>query len=85
MRENGRVSSFMSTSRNSDQSPYRRYDGSGKRRYRLGYAFVDAAIDDHSRVAYAEIFGDEKATPPSDSSTGPSPGSHSKGSPLRRS
>lgn len=41
--------------------PYRRYDGSGKRRYTLGYAFVHAAIDDHSRIAYAEILTDEKA------------------------
>ena len=28
---------------------------------RLGYAFVHAAVDDHSRVAYAEIHPDEKA------------------------
>lgn len=41
--------------------PYRRYDGTGKRRSRLGYAFVHAAVDDHSRVAYAEILPDEKA------------------------
>ena len=27
----------------------------------LGYAFVHTVIDDHSRVAYAEIHGDEKA------------------------
>ena len=29
---------------------------------RVGYAFVHAAVDDHSRVAYAEILPDEKAT-----------------------
>jgi len=29
---------------------------------RVGYAFVHAAVDDHSRVAYAEVLTDEKAT-----------------------
>jgi len=27
----------------------------------LGYDFVHAAVDDHSRVAYAEVLGDERA------------------------
>lgn len=29
---------------------------------RVGYAFIHAAVDDHSRVAYTEIHSDEKAT-----------------------
>lgn len=42
--------------------PYRRRNGSGKRRSTLGYAFLHAAVDDHSRIAYAEIHSDEQAT-----------------------
>ncbi len=31
------------------------------KRRRIGYAFVHAAVDDHSRLAYAEVHGDEQA------------------------
>jgi transposase InsO family protein len=30
------------------------------RRVRVGYEFVHAAVDDHSRLAYAEVLGDER-------------------------
>jgi len=33
-----------------------------QKRARIGYDFVHAAVDDHSRVAYAEILPDEKGT-----------------------
>lgn len=32
-----------------------------KKKRRIGYSFVHAAIDDHSRLAYAEVHDDEKA------------------------
>src|SRR3954471_16070344 len=37
-------------------------DGSGKRRNRVGWDFVHVAIDDATRLAYAEVLGDEKAS-----------------------
>ncbi len=40
---------------------YRRYDGSGTRRSTLGYSYLHAAVDDHSRLAYVEALNDEKA------------------------
>ncbi len=40
---------------------YRRYDGSGTRTSRLGYGYIHAAVDDHSRLAYVEVLDDEKA------------------------
>jgi transposase InsO family protein len=40
---------------------YRRYDGSGNRRSTLGFGYVHAAVDDHSRLAYVEVLSDEKA------------------------
>jgi transposase len=40
---------------------YRRYDGTGIRRYTLGYGYIHAAVDDHSRLAYVEVLEDEKA------------------------
>lgn len=32
-----------------------------KKRLRIGYSYVHAAVDDHSRLAYAEIHDDEQA------------------------
>ena len=37
-------------------------DLDGKRRNTVGWEFVHIAIDDHSRLAYAEVLPDEKAT-----------------------
>jgi transposase InsO family protein len=37
-------------------------DKSGKRRRTAGYDYVHIAIDDATRLAYAEVLGDEKAT-----------------------
>ena len=40
----------------------RRYtDRAGKRRNTVGYEFVHVAVDDYSRLAYAEVLADEKA------------------------
>jgi transposase InsO family protein len=36
-------------------------DASGHRRKTVGYEYVHIAIDDHSRLAYAEVLSDEKA------------------------
>jgi transposase InsO family protein len=33
-----------------------------QKKLRIGYDYVHAAVDDHSRLAYAEILGDEKGT-----------------------
>ncbi len=32
----------------------------GRRRYTLGYDYLHIAVDDHSRIAYAEALGDER-------------------------
>jgi transposase InsO family protein len=40
----------------------RRTDAAGVRRYTSGWEFVHIAIDDCSRLAYAEVLPDEKAT-----------------------
>ena len=40
----------------------RRMDGSGSRRGTIGWEYVHVAVDDHSRLAYAEVLSDEKAT-----------------------
>jgi transposase InsO family protein len=40
----------------------RRTDGSGSRRGTTGWEYVHVAVDDHSRLAYAEVLPDEKAT-----------------------
>jgi transposase InsO family protein len=46
--------------RDSDQArAARREQNSG---HRVGYDFVHCAVDDHTRIAYAEIHSDEKAT-----------------------
>ena len=39
----------------------RRVDGDGKRRNKIGWDFVHVAIDDATRMAYAEVLPDEKA------------------------
>jgi transposase InsO family protein len=36
-------------------------DRDGVRRYRIGYECVHVCVDDHSRLAYAEVLPDEKA------------------------
>jgi transposase len=38
-----------------------RTDRDGKRRNLVGWEYVHIAVDDHSRLAYAEVLGDEKA------------------------
>jgi len=38
-----------------------RIDAEGRRRLTVGWEFVHIAIDDHSRLAYAEVLPDEKA------------------------
>jgi transposase InsO family protein len=38
-----------------------RTDAAGRPRRTVGYEFVHIAIDDHSRLAYAEVLADEKA------------------------
>jgi transposase InsO family protein/transposase len=37
-------------------------DAAGRRRAQVGWEFVHVAIDDCTRLAYAEVLGDEKAT-----------------------
>ena len=37
-------------------------DATGRRRNSVGWEFVHIAVDDHSRLAYAEVLPDEKAT-----------------------
>jgi len=37
-------------------------DASGRRRGTTGWEYVHVAVDDHSRLAYAEVLPDEKAT-----------------------
>lgn len=46
---------------NRNSGRYRRYDGTGTRRSSLGYAYIHAAVDDHTRLAYVEALNDEKA------------------------
>ena len=40
----------------------RRNDGAGVRRLQVGWEFVHVAIDDCTRLAYAEVLADERAT-----------------------
>jgi hypothetical protein len=48
------------------RSPHpRRRDAAGADRRIIGWEYVHIAIDDATRLAYAEILTDEKATPPS--------------------
>jgi transposase InsO family protein len=37
-------------------------DAAGRRRHTVGWEYVHIAVDDHSRLAYTEVLGDEKAT-----------------------
>ena len=39
---------------------YRRIDAEGRRRLTVGWEYVHIAVDDHSRLAYAEVLADEK-------------------------
>jgi transposase InsO family protein len=39
-----------------------RIDGEGRRRGVIGWEYVHVAVDDYSRLAYAEVLPDEKAT-----------------------
>jgi transposase InsO family protein len=47
--------------RRAQHSP-RRTDLEGVRRYGVGFEYVHVAVDDHSRLAYAEVLPDQKAT-----------------------
>ncbi len=38
-----------------------RQDAAGRRRHTVGYEYVHIAVDDYSRLAYAEVLPDEKA------------------------
>jgi transposase InsO family protein len=40
----------------------RRRDAAGRDRGTIGWEFVHVCVDDYSRLAYAEVLGDEKAT-----------------------
>jgi transposase InsO family protein len=40
----------------------RRIDAAGKERKTIGWEYVHVAVDDHSRLAYAEVLSDQKAT-----------------------
>jgi len=40
----------------------RRLDAAGLERKRIGWEYVHVAVDDYSRLAYAEVLADEKAT-----------------------
>jgi transposase InsO family protein len=40
----------------------RRLDAAGRERKAIGWEYVHVAIDDHSRLAYAEVLPDQKAT-----------------------
>jgi len=48
--------------RNKQQTAHRTGERGGDYRPRIGIAFLHTVIDDHSRMAYAEICTDEKAT-----------------------
>jgi hypothetical protein len=37
-------------------------DAAGRRRNTVGWEYVHVAVDDHSRLAYAEVLPDERAT-----------------------
>ena len=44
-----------------NSGPYRRTDSTGKKRSTLGYNYIHAAVDDHTRLAYVEVRNNEKA------------------------
>jgi hypothetical protein len=47
---------------------------------RVGYDFAHAIVDDHSRLAYAELLPDDGLPPSPPSSSAPSPGSRATAS-----
>jgi len=56
----------------------------GKRDRKRGmvYWYIHNAVDDHSRLAYSELLGDEQKRPRPRSDTGPTPTSPTPGSPC---
>ena len=44
-----------------NSAPYRRRDRTGTPRSTLGYRYLHAAVDDHTRLAYVEVLDDERA------------------------
>jgi transposase InsO family protein len=44
-----------------DSAQHRRRDRDRHHGHRVGYDFVRVAVDDHTRLAYAEVLGDEQA------------------------
>ncbi len=44
-----------------NRSKYVKRQGAGRQVSSLGYGYVHAAVDDHSRLAYVEVLNDEKA------------------------
>lgn len=44
-----------------NSSSYRRHDGTGTKRSTLGYGYIHAAVDDHTRLAYIEVLDNERA------------------------
>ena len=44
-----------------NSGPYRRTDSTGKKRSTLGYNYIHAAVNDHTRLAYIEVLNNEKA------------------------
>jgi transposase InsO family protein len=42
--------------------PPTKTDAAGRRRQLIGWEYVHVAVDDYSRLAYAEVLGDEKAS-----------------------
>jgi transposase InsO family protein len=45
-----------------DGGGWRAHGRARRRRLRVGYAYIHSAVDDHSRLAYSEVLGDERAT-----------------------
>jgi hypothetical protein len=56
-----------------DSTQNRRAETDRRAGHRVGYEYVHAAIDDHTRLAYAEIHPDEKPAPAPRSCTAPPP------------
>jgi transposase InsO family protein len=57
--EGGAGKRVTAIKRNPDR---RRIDASGRERKIIGWEYVHVAVDDHSRLAYAEVLPDEKAS-----------------------
>ena len=60
----------------------RRLDAAGVERKTIGWEYVHIAIDDYSRLAYAEVCPTRKPAPRSASSAAPSPSTPDTGSPC---